>query len=278
MQSESAVELVWRHGASEYGQKHMFCRHMTDPPLRHPSPAGNMHSETVGSRGPVLLEDYHLLEKLGSFHRYGIFDPLPYGVLSAVTCLLAVSLHSTTPGVHSKVSTLFCMTLDRYHSLSAMPVAVTQCFVTPPGAPLLSTVTATTLNPQPAFMLGCQHVILPGPIISNLSGLVFGWLHGAHPGARSARAGHGRQGLLRGHARRDGPHLRRLPERGGWLESQHSLVCSSTVHKVIMAPSGDALVPLPSINISRRLSVIWALTDNCLCAALFLPRWASART
>lgn len=29
----------------------------------------NEHSETVGSRGPVLLEDYHLLEKLGQFHR-----------------------------------------------------------------------------------------------------------------------------------------------------------------------------------------------------------------
>jgi catalase len=29
----------------------------------------NMHSMTVGSRGPVLLEDYHLLEKLAQFHR-----------------------------------------------------------------------------------------------------------------------------------------------------------------------------------------------------------------
>ena len=28
-----------------------------------------MHSMTVGSRGPVLLEDYHLLEKLAQFHR-----------------------------------------------------------------------------------------------------------------------------------------------------------------------------------------------------------------
>lgn len=29
----------------------------------------NMHSETVGSRGPILLEDYHLQEKLANFHR-----------------------------------------------------------------------------------------------------------------------------------------------------------------------------------------------------------------
>jgi catalase len=31
-----------------------------------------MHSMTVGSRGPVLLEDYHLLEKLAQFHRCGL--------------------------------------------------------------------------------------------------------------------------------------------------------------------------------------------------------------
>jgi catalase len=29
----------------------------------------NMHSETVGARGPVLLEDYHLIERLAAFHR-----------------------------------------------------------------------------------------------------------------------------------------------------------------------------------------------------------------
>lgn len=29
----------------------------------------NDHSLTVGARGPVLLEDYHLLEKLAQFHR-----------------------------------------------------------------------------------------------------------------------------------------------------------------------------------------------------------------
>ena len=27
---------------------------------------------TVGNRGPVLLEDYHLLEKLAQFHRCGL--------------------------------------------------------------------------------------------------------------------------------------------------------------------------------------------------------------
>lgn len=32
----------------------------------------NFNSETVGSRGPMLLEDYHVLEKLAQFHR---FDP-----------------------------------------------------------------------------------------------------------------------------------------------------------------------------------------------------------
>lgn len=53
---------------------HSACRHCrthlclsphvaTLVPLRG---AGNMHSETVGSRGPVLLEDYHLVEKLAN--------------------------------------------------------------------------------------------------------------------------------------------------------------------------------------------------------------------
>lgn len=29
----------------------------------------NYNSETAGERGPVLMENYHLLEKLGQFHR-----------------------------------------------------------------------------------------------------------------------------------------------------------------------------------------------------------------
>lgn len=31
--------------------------------------ANNNHSLTIGARGPILLEDYHLLEKLANFDR-----------------------------------------------------------------------------------------------------------------------------------------------------------------------------------------------------------------
>lgn len=49
------------------------------------STAGNMHSMTVGNRGPVMLEDYHLTEKLAQFHRCTLG---PYALR------IALSLHA----------------------------------------------------------------------------------------------------------------------------------------------------------------------------------------
>src|SRR6201995_2995804 len=56
----------------------------------------NQNSITAGPRGPVLLQDYWLLEKLATFNREHIPDPIVHAQGSAAQGPLTITNHITT--------------------------------------------------------------------------------------------------------------------------------------------------------------------------------------
>ena len=90
--------------------------------------SGNMHSETVGSRGPVLLEDYHLVEKLANVGTV----PRPSCVLYCIHVVCCMQ-----PGLAVRHADLRLCTLCIRGCKSdghEMLIEVLSDFTVPPGA------------------------------------------------------------------------------------------------------------------------------------------------
>lgn len=71
----------------------------------------NDHSLTVGARGPVLLEDYHLLEKLAQFHRERIPERVVHARGASAKGYFEVGW-AMIPGIRSTSSNNICRTLS----------------------------------------------------------------------------------------------------------------------------------------------------------------------
>jgi Catalase len=152
----------------------------------------NNSSVTVGERGPILLEDYQLVEKLANFDRERIPERVVHARGASAKGFFEVRTHRRSqhgdgwPESLARPTERLCT--DAHTSRAATSHAA--------PLPLLSGASSTRPAPSPVFLRALQHPVfsqmLPSRIMPNTSRL-----------------------LRAGHARCVQPHVRRLPARAG---------------------------------------------------------------